>query len=97
VFRTRHDAAAFEAVRPLAVFMVRLVAIYVMADAVGIVFGGALRGAGDTFKTMLLTVSGHAVGASLYLRYRAGRWRRIRVLEAVPGPGVDGAPVSDTA
>lgn len=127
IFRTRHDVAAFEAVRPLAVFMVRLVAIYVMADAVGIVFGGALRGAGDTFKTMLLTVSGHwalalaglvmvrvfhmppratwlavvilviAVGGSLYLRYRTGRWRHIRVLEAAPGPGVDGAPVSDTA
>jgi MATE family multidrug resistance protein len=127
VFRTRNDAAAFEQVRPLAIFMVRLVAIYVMADAVGIVFGGALRGAGDTFKTMLLTVSGHwalalaglvmvrvlrvppratwiavvilvmAVGGALYLRYRTGRWRDIRVLEAAPEAGVDGAPVSDTA
>ena len=59
IFRPRHDSAAFAEVRPLATFMVRLVALYVMADAIGIVFGGALRGAGDTFRTMLLTVSGH--------------------------------------
>jgi multidrug resistance protein, MATE family len=127
VFRTRQDAAAFALVRPLAVFMVRLVALYVMADAVGIVFGGALRGAGDTFRTMLLTVSGHwalalgglvlvrvvhappratwlavvvlvmGVGGALYLRYRTGQWRRIRVLEVPPEPAVPGSPASDTA
>jgi len=43
----------------LAVFMVRLVSVYVFADAVGLVFSGALRGAGDTFMTMCLSVSTH--------------------------------------
>lgn len=126
VFRSRQDAAAFEEVRPLAVFMVRLVALYVMADAVGIVFGGALRGAGDTLRTMLLSVSGHWVlalagvmmvrvlhapprltwsvvvalvmglGLVLYLRYRTGHWRRIRMVEEPPVPELTGAPASDT-
>ncbi len=127
VFRTRNDAAAFGLVRPLAIFMVRLVALYVMADAVGIVFGGALRGAGDTLRTMLLTVSGHwllalatlllvrvlhvppritwmvvvalvmSLGAALYLRYRTGHWRCIRVVDGAPEATVSGAPASDTA
>lgn len=127
VFRSRQDATAFAQVRPLAIFMVRLVALYVMADAVGIVFGGALRGAGDTFRTMLLTVSGHwalalagfvlvrvvhapprltwvavvilvmSVGVALYLRYRTGHWRRIRVVEAAPVPATAGGAVSDPA
>lgn len=46
---------------PLAVFMVRLVAVYILADAVGLVFSGALRGAGDTFVTMCLSVLSHGV------------------------------------
>ena len=45
----------------LAVFMVRLVSVYVFADALGLVFSGALRGAGDTFATMCLSVSTHWV------------------------------------
>ncbi len=96
--------------------MVRLVAIYVFADAVGIVFGGALRGAGDTFWTMVISVSGHwlmtfasaalirgmrvgpraawcamvavvlGLGLVLYLRFRSGRWRLLRVVggESLP-------------
>jgi MATE family multidrug resistance protein len=133
IFRSRQDPAAFVEVRPLAVFMVRLVALYVMADGIGIVFGGALRGAGDTFRTMLLSVSGHwllalagillvrvvhapprvtwavvvvmvvAVGAAMYLRYRTGRWRHIRMVDAPPavGPGMPqtaaGMPFTDEA
>ncbi len=127
LFRTRQDAAAFAEVRPLAVFMLRLVALYVTADAIGIVFGGALRGAGDTFKTMLLSVSGHwamaaagillvrvfhvpprvtwcmvvvavlGLGAVLYLRYRSGHWRRIRMVEAAPEARAPGLPVVEQA
>jgi MATE family multidrug resistance protein len=127
IFRSRQEVAAFDEVRPLAVFMVRLVALYVMADAVGIVFGGALRGAGDTFRTMLLTVSGHwalalaglvlvrvvhasprltwsvvvvlvmSLGAVLYLRYRTGRWRTIRVVDTAPEAATAGSYVSDPA
>ncbi|MDX9978994.1 MAG: MATE family efflux transporter [Lentisphaeria bacterium] len=53
------DTAGFAETVPLAVFMVRLVALYVCADALGLVFSGALRGAGDTFWTMCLSVGTH--------------------------------------
>ncbi len=99
----------------LAVFMVRLVSVYVFADALTLVFGGALRGAGDTFVTMCLSVGVHwlllagtvlalhrfhlsergawmilvilvwTAALAFFLRYRAGRWRSLRVVE--PGPG----------
>jgi MATE family multidrug resistance protein len=49
----------FATIVPLAVFMLRLVAVYVFADAVINIYGGALRGAGDTFWTMVISVSGH--------------------------------------
>jgi len=55
------EAATFPEVAALAVFMVRLISIYVFADAIAIVFSSALRGAGDTFWTMVLSVSGHWV------------------------------------
>ncbi len=44
---------------PVAVFMIRLASIYVLIEAVFVVFVGALRGAGDTFWTMCYTVSLH--------------------------------------
>lgn len=55
----RPDSAGFAETVPLAVFMVRLVALYVCADALALVFSGALRGAGDTFWTMCLSVGTH--------------------------------------
>jgi len=71
VFRPSEAGEAFVDVIPLAVFMVRLVAVYVFADAVANVFGSALRGAGDTFWTMVISVSGHwalAAGAMVLIR-----------------------------
>ncbi|MFA7536626.1 MAG: MATE family efflux transporter [Desulfuromonadales bacterium] len=44
---------------PLAVGMLRLAALYVLADAVVVVFSGALRGAGDTFWAMCVSVGMH--------------------------------------
>jgi MATE family multidrug resistance protein len=44
---------------PLAVQMLRLAALYVLADAMMVVFSGALRGAGDTFWTMCISVTLH--------------------------------------
>ena len=58
-------AALFEEAAPTAVFMLRLVSLYVLADATNLVFSGALRGAGDTFWTMCLSVSTHWVLAGL--------------------------------
>ena len=46
-------------VEALAVQMVQLISIYLLADAITIVFSGALRGAGDTFWTMILSVTIH--------------------------------------
>lgn len=44
---------------PTAVFMVRFASIYVMVDAAVVVFSGALRGAGDTFWAMCISVGLH--------------------------------------
>jgi len=52
-------AALFEESVPLAVFMVRVASLYVLVEALFIVFIGALRGAGDTLWAMALTVSLH--------------------------------------
>ncbi len=71
VFRPDEGGEAFADVVPLAVFMLRLVAVYIFADAVANVFGSALRGAGDTFWTMVISVSGHwalALGAMVLIR-----------------------------
>lgn len=43
----------------LATFMVRVMVLYLFADAMAIVFSSALRGAGDTFWTMVFSVTGH--------------------------------------
>ncbi len=59
VFAPARPDAVFEAARPLAVFMLRLASLYVMADAVMLVFSGALRGAGDTFWAMCISVGFH--------------------------------------
>ena len=49
----------FSAVRPLAAFMMIGLSSYVMADAVILVSGGVLRGAGDTRWLMIASVSLH--------------------------------------
>lgn len=46
----------FEEVRAQAVFMLRCATVYVAVNAVIIVYAGALRGAGDTYAAMLITV-----------------------------------------
>ena len=61
VFKPTQVGAEWKAIQPLAVQMVQLISIYLLADAVMIVFSGALRGAGDTFWTMVLSVSIHWV------------------------------------
>jgi len=58
-FRPETMTAIFEEAVPLAVSMIQLAAIYVMAEAVIVAIIGALRGAGDTFFTMLISVVLH--------------------------------------
>jgi MATE family multidrug resistance protein len=59
VFRPHGDAGMFAEAQPMAVFMLRLAALYVLADATSLVFSGALRGAGDTLWAMIISVGLH--------------------------------------
>jgi MATE family multidrug resistance protein len=59
VFRPSGPDAIFAEAFPMAVPMLRMAAIYVMADAMMLVFSGALRGAGDTFWVMCISVGTH--------------------------------------
>ncbi|MBN2527484.1 MAG: MATE family efflux transporter [Deltaproteobacteria bacterium] len=61
LFRPAETGDYWSQIQPLAVQMVRLISIYLLADALTIVFSGALRGAGDTFWTMILSVGIHWV------------------------------------
>ena len=56
VFQPTLFNSAFEAAVPLAVTMIRIAALYVLVQAVMISLIGVLRGAGDTFYTMLVNV-----------------------------------------
>ncbi|XOB64942.1 MATE family efflux transporter [Deferribacteres bacterium DY0037] len=47
----------FEVVREQAVFMLRTASIYVAVNSIIMVYGGALRGAGDTYMAMIITVA----------------------------------------
>ena len=114
VFRPTDAGASFERIETLAIFMVRLITVYIFADAVANIISNALRGAGDTFWTMVISVSGHWVlalvatilvrvlkvgprvawgslvgfviilGTTFFLRFRSGRWRDMRVIDAPP-------------
>ncbi len=71
VFASADSAASYAEVVPLAVTFLRLAALYTLADATCLVFGGALRGAGDTFWTMRVSVLIHwlmAVAVILMVR-----------------------------
>jgi MATE family multidrug resistance protein len=59
VFRPIHADPTFTEAVPTAVFMIRVASLYVLIEAVVIVFIGALRGAGDTFWAMCISVSLH--------------------------------------
>ncbi len=51
--------AGNQQVREMALFMVKMISIYLFCDAVLQVFGGALRGVGDTFWVMVVSVAMH--------------------------------------
>lgn len=59
LFAPREHSELFAAAAPLAVDMLRLAALYVLADATIVVFSGTLRGAGDTLWAMGLSVAMH--------------------------------------
>jgi MATE family multidrug resistance protein len=59
VFRPSAASVVFSAAVPMAVFMVRLASVYVLVETMLCVFIGALRGAGDTFWAMRMSVILH--------------------------------------
>ncbi|MBN1409793.1 MAG: MATE family efflux transporter [Spirochaetales bacterium] len=52
-------------IKALAEIMLRLAAIYTLSDATQLVFGGALRGAGDTHWCMIISVTLHWIMATI--------------------------------
>jgi len=58
-FRPEQHDAVFQAAWPVAVQMIRIASIYVMLEAVMVVFSGTLRGAGDTVWAMCVSVGLH--------------------------------------
>jgi multidrug resistance protein, MATE family len=63
--------AGDEAILPLAQVLLRLAALYTLADATTVVFSGALRGAGDTKWVMIISGTLHwvmAIGAFFLIR-----------------------------
>ncbi|HPC93860.1 MAG TPA: MATE family efflux transporter [Sedimentisphaerales bacterium] len=59
VFRPEQVDAVFHDAAPIAVRMIRIASVYVMLEAVVVVFSGTLRGAGDTFWAMCVSVAIH--------------------------------------
>lgn len=58
----------FTLAAPLAGSLLRLAALYVVSNGILLVYAGALRGSGDTFFTMLMTVSLHwAMALGMYV------------------------------
>jgi MATE family multidrug resistance protein len=59
VFHPEKQTAIFEEAVPIAVNMIRIAALYVLVEAVIVALVGALRGAGDTHFTMIVSVIAH--------------------------------------
>lgn len=70
MFRPQQDVYIFNQALPLAISMVQLASIYVLIEALFVVFIGALRGAGDTFWAMMISVSLHwIIVVALYVMF----------------------------
>ncbi len=67
IFRPDQDSAVFVEALPLTLFMVRLVAVYVLSEAMMVAFIGTLRGAGDTLWAMSVSVALHWLMVGLLL------------------------------
>lgn len=59
VFHPETPTAVFDEAVPIAVTMIRIAALYVLVEAVVVALVGALRGAGDTHFTMIVSVAAH--------------------------------------
>lgn len=61
VFEPEVPSAVFEQAVPVAVNMIRIASFYVLSTALMVAFIGTLRGAGDTFFTMVASVASHMI------------------------------------
>lgn len=59
VFHPETPSSVFDEAVPIAVAMIRIASLYVLVEAVLVALIGALRGAGDTYFTMIASVSMH--------------------------------------
>jgi len=59
VFRPETITDSFSQAIPIAVSMIQIAALYVLVEAVAVAIIGALRGAGDTYFTMVVSVISH--------------------------------------
>jgi MATE family multidrug resistance protein len=59
VFEPANYSPIFESAVPVASNMIRIAALYVLAEAIMVALVGALRGAGDTVFTMIASVTAH--------------------------------------
>lgn len=59
VFRPMEYSAIFEEAVPMSVQLIRIAALYVLAESIMVALIGALRGAGDTYFTMFASVAAH--------------------------------------
>ncbi len=113
VFRPEQADPVFDQSVPIAVTMIRMAALYVLIEAVMVALVGALRGAGDTHYTMIVSVAAHwlfipilylslnvfscsielswfiivvfylLVSSILIFRFRSGKWKKIKVIDAI--------------
>lgn len=57
-YAAKAEPGALEDVRPVVIVLLRFVAVYSLFDGMNIIFGSAVRGAGDTRFAMLMTLFG---------------------------------------
>ena len=63
IFEPANKEEFMQITLPIAIYMIKLISIYVLSLSIITVFAGALRGAGDTFWTMMISVFGSWVMA----------------------------------
>ena len=63
--RAGADPEEFDRLRDLAVVLLRFVAAYCLFDAMQIIFAGAVKGAGDTWFVLLVTLVVSAIGVAV--------------------------------
>lgn len=65
IFHPEEVNDIFEQAVPVAKSMIRIASLYVLSEAVMVAIVGALRGAGDTHFTMIISVAGHWINVPL--------------------------------